>query len=262
MDLSPRTGWSVGRLADEAGVTVRTLHHYDSVGLLSPSARSDAGYRVYDADDAARLQQIVAYRALGFALDDIAGLLDEEVDAVEQLRIRRAAVLDEITRLHGVLTALDDTLSGRVKEEMMADFERLPSETQESLLRTRDQFRHTDEWKADERLHATRTRAEQAEGADARAAWAAVLRAAVEDGVDPGSERGMAIAEESRQSATKYGGYDCTYEIHVGITRNYLDEPQGMWSIMVRPDEHVPGMAEFLHAAAVANGQRAQATAD
>ena len=66
----------VGELAARAGLTVRTLHHYDSIGLLSPSARSDAGYRLYNRDDVARLQQIQALRAFGMALADIGAYLD------------------------------------------------------------------------------------------------------------------------------------------------------------------------------------------
>jgi DNA-binding transcriptional MerR regulator len=66
----------VGELAERAGLTVRTLHHYDSIGLLRPSARSDAGYRLYNRDDVARLQQIQALRKFGMALADIGAYLD------------------------------------------------------------------------------------------------------------------------------------------------------------------------------------------
>jgi DNA-binding transcriptional MerR regulator len=66
----------VGELAALAGLTVRTLHHYDSIGLLQPSARSDAGYRLYDRNDVARLQQIQALRAFGMSLADIGLALD------------------------------------------------------------------------------------------------------------------------------------------------------------------------------------------
>jgi DNA-binding transcriptional MerR regulator len=66
----------VGELAERAGLTVRTLHHYDSIGLLRPSARSDAGYRLYDRDDVARLQQVQALRKFGMALADIGAYLD------------------------------------------------------------------------------------------------------------------------------------------------------------------------------------------
>ncbi len=68
----------VGELAQRAGLTVRTLHHYDSIGLLRPSARSDGGYRLYDRDDVARLQQIQALRKFGMALADIGAYLDSE----------------------------------------------------------------------------------------------------------------------------------------------------------------------------------------
>ncbi len=58
--------YSVGQVADLAGVTIRTLHHYDGIGLLSHSERSAAGYRIYEEPDLERLQQILFYRELGF----------------------------------------------------------------------------------------------------------------------------------------------------------------------------------------------------
>jgi MerR family transcriptional regulator, thiopeptide resistance regulator len=68
----------IGELAQRAGLTVRTLHHYDSIGLLRPSARSDAGYRLYNRDDVARLQQVQALRKFGMALADIGAYLDSD----------------------------------------------------------------------------------------------------------------------------------------------------------------------------------------
>jgi DNA-binding transcriptional MerR regulator len=64
----------VGELARRAGLTVRALHHYDSLGLLKPSARADSGYRLYSAADVARLHQIQALRRFGMPLADIATL--------------------------------------------------------------------------------------------------------------------------------------------------------------------------------------------
>ena len=74
---------TVGRVAELAGVTVRTLHHYDEIGLLSPSERSQAGYRRYDDHDLERLQQIRYYRELGFSLPEIATILDPKVPRPE-----------------------------------------------------------------------------------------------------------------------------------------------------------------------------------
>ncbi|NDY74733.1 MerR family transcriptional regulator, partial [Desulfobacter hydrogenophilus] len=65
----------VGELARRSGITVRTLHHYDAIGLLTPSARSDSGYRLYNRDDIARLHQIQAMRRLDLSLADIGALL-------------------------------------------------------------------------------------------------------------------------------------------------------------------------------------------
>ncbi len=69
-------GMKVGDLAKQTGLTVRTLHHYDEIGLLKPSQHSEAGYRVYTARDVTRLQQIVSLRQFGFSLDEIRDCLD------------------------------------------------------------------------------------------------------------------------------------------------------------------------------------------
>ena len=66
----------VGELARRTGLTVRALHHYDSIGLLRPSARSDGGYRLYNRDDVARLHGIQALRQMGVPLADVARLLE------------------------------------------------------------------------------------------------------------------------------------------------------------------------------------------
>src|ERR1700733_4932105 len=77
---------SVSQIARLAGVSVRTLHHYDQIGLLSPAERSDSGYRRYGEDDLRRLQQVMFYRELGFALSDISDLVsDPDAEAAEHL---------------------------------------------------------------------------------------------------------------------------------------------------------------------------------
>ena len=68
---------TVGQVAALTGVTVRTLHHYDELSLLSPSSYSDAGYRLYSYEDLMRLQEILVWRALGFSLGEIGAMLDD-----------------------------------------------------------------------------------------------------------------------------------------------------------------------------------------
>jgi DNA-binding transcriptional MerR regulator len=106
----------VGELAALAGLTVRTLHHYDSIGLLQPSARSDAGYRLYDRDDVARLHQIQALRSFGMSLADIGLYLDRpagsplavverQLAALDRQILEAARVREQLQRLHKELAA-------------------------------------------------------------------------------------------------------------------------------------------------------------
>ena len=91
---------TVGEVSELTGVTVRALHHYDELGLLSPSERSGAGYRLYSYEDLARLQEILIWRQLGFSLAEIASLLDDpRHDRLGALERQRELVAREIDRL-------------------------------------------------------------------------------------------------------------------------------------------------------------------
>ncbi|WP_433346873.1 MerR family DNA-binding transcriptional regulator [Microtetraspora malaysiensis] len=79
--------WTVGHVAELAGVSVRMLHHYDEIGLVRPSARTAAGYRAYSAGDVELLREVLAYRRLGFGLREVAEMVgDPSTDAVAHLR--------------------------------------------------------------------------------------------------------------------------------------------------------------------------------
>ncbi len=76
--MTEKTSWKVGELAKETGLSVRTLHYYDQIGLLVPSRNKGNGHRFYTGTDVVRLQQIVALKHLGFSLDDIKGFLQDK----------------------------------------------------------------------------------------------------------------------------------------------------------------------------------------
>ncbi|MDT0265814.1 MerR family transcriptional regulator [Streptomyces sp. DSM 44915] len=106
---------TVGRVAELAGVSVRTLHHYDEIGLVRPSARTAAGYRAYAAADVARLREVLAYRRLGFGLREIAALVDDPTtDAIAQLRQLRGLLLDRRDRAAAMVANIDRELRERV----------------------------------------------------------------------------------------------------------------------------------------------------
>src|SRR5262245_24396153 len=92
--------YSIGKVAEIAGVTVRTLHHYDEIGLLSPSDRTSTGYRRYDDADLDRLQQIRFYRELDFPLEEIAAILDDpDADPMAHLRRQHGLLSERIAKL-------------------------------------------------------------------------------------------------------------------------------------------------------------------
>ncbi|AYD65117.1 MerR family transcriptional regulator [Achromobacter sp. B7] len=106
---------TVGELAKRSGLTVRTLHHYHAIGLLTPSARADNGYRLYGRDEIARLHQIQALRRFGLALAEIGAYLDQPGVPLADVISRQIAMLDRqmqqaarlrerLAQLHGQLT--------------------------------------------------------------------------------------------------------------------------------------------------------------
>ncbi|MEU8621547.1 MerR family transcriptional regulator [Streptomyces sp. NPDC048623] len=105
---------TVGRVAELAGVSVRTLHHYDEIGLVQPSARTGSGYRAYSAADVERLREVLGYRRLGFGLRVIAELVDDPAsDAVAHLRRLRGLLVDQRDRAAAMVTAIDNELEAR-----------------------------------------------------------------------------------------------------------------------------------------------------
>jgi DNA-binding transcriptional MerR regulator len=104
------TPWKVGELARQTGLSVRTLHHYDEIGLLSPSERTGSGHRLYTAGDIARLQQVLSLRQLGFSLAEIRGWLrrpDYSPRGVIQLHLERLrGQVEQLQRLCRRLEAI------------------------------------------------------------------------------------------------------------------------------------------------------------
>jgi len=111
---APERRYQVGEFAALTGVSIRTLHHYDQLGLLHPSYRSTAGYRFYSEHDLLRVQQILTLRYLGFALQQIADLLDRaDFDVLASLVIQRRVLRDRISELERIDTALGELLQRR-----------------------------------------------------------------------------------------------------------------------------------------------------
>ncbi len=104
----PRDLFRVGQLAQRTGVSVRTLHHYDEMGLLCPTVRAESGHRLYTREDLARLQQILSLRQLGFSLDEIRDCLAQiRFDPVTVLQLHLARARDLLKSQHELCTRLE-----------------------------------------------------------------------------------------------------------------------------------------------------------
>ncbi|MFC5411708.1 MerR family transcriptional regulator [Larkinella bovis] len=118
--------YSVKKLASLAGVSVRTLHHYDRLGLLKPSVRTEARYRLYGEKELIRLQQILFYKELDFSLLEIRQVLeDPEFDLVTALQSHKTALCERRDRLTTLLGTIDKTLSKLKGEQIMLTDEEL-----------------------------------------------------------------------------------------------------------------------------------------
>jgi len=106
-----KTVYTVKKLADLAGVSVRTLHYYDEAGLLKPELRRSNGYRQYGEEAAIRLQQIMFFRELGFKLDDIKKILSQpDFDVLEALQSHRTMLTKRAARIDELIATIDKTI--------------------------------------------------------------------------------------------------------------------------------------------------------
>ena len=258
--------WKVSEVAELAHVTVRTLHHYDEIGLLVPSRRSDAGYRLYSGADLARLYQILLYRELGFALEAIARVLDAPAsERRSALREQREALAEKRRRTDAVLAAVDRALESIERGREMSSDE---------ILEGFDAFAHApEEVRAHQRKHGDEARARwgdtaaygesmrrargftgadweriRAEAESTEARMVELMRA----GADPAGEEAMAGAEAMREHIARWF-YPCTYRNHAGLADMYEGDPR----FTGHYDERADGLAAFVAAAIRANAMRA-----
>jgi len=248
--------YSVGQVAGFAGVTVRTLHHYDEIGLLAPGERSHAGHRRYGDADLDRLQQILFYRELGFPLDEVAALLDDpEADPRAHLRRQHELLTARIEKLQKMAAAVEHAMEARTmginltpeeKFEVFGDKD--PEEHAEEAER---RWGGTETYAESQRRTARYTKDDWKRMKAEVASWGERYDALMGAGERPDGERAMDMAEEHRQHITRWF-YTCTYEIHRGLGDMYVADER----FKEFYDSMRPGLAEHLRDAITANAAR------
>jgi DNA-binding transcriptional MerR regulator len=245
-------GLTVGRAAALVGVSVKTLHHWDAVGLVRPSGRTPAGYRVYAADDIARVHRVLVYRELGFPLAEIARILDDpSADARDHLRRQRAELERRAGRLREMARAVD-----RMLEALDAGMRLTPEEQveifgadwrPERVEEARDRWGGTAQWAQYAERAARMTPRDWKDVAARTEALNADLAAACRAGVAPGSAEANALAERHRALLGTY--FDCTHAMHACLGRMFAGDP----GFAAYFDGVEPGLTAWLRDAIFAN---------
>lgn len=196
----------VGRLAELTGLTVRTLHHYDELGLVRPSHRTAAGYRLYDDSDVERLYRVIALRHLGLPLDRIAEVLEDTSSLESTLRAHDRLLAEQISALQSVRARIGASLSGvrSTSSSDLLDVIREVTTMDETMAKYFDadqmgELARRRETVGDERIAQVENR------------WPSLMAevdAAMAEGVDPSSPRAVALAVEWMGLLEEFHGND------------------------------------------------------
>ena len=216
---------TVARLARIARVTVRALHHYDEIGLLSPGGRTASGHRRYDEADLQRLQQLLFYRELGFGLDQVAERCSTtELDATREQLTRQHGLLEErAARLRAMADAVARTIQAR-RAGISLTPRRCSRCSQTSTPRRRRRGRgalgRTPRYRQSQARTTKYTKDDwvPAAGGGGRGE-PAVCRGDGGRLLAPDSTEAMDVAEAHREQISR-NFYDCGYDIHRGLARD------------------------------------------
>lgn len=253
---------SVGEVAELAGVSVRTLHHYDDVGLLQPEQRSQSGYRLYGTADLERLHKILSYRELGFDLGAIGQLLndgarDGGVDDFEHLqrqealldaRLKRLLVMRQNLRKQMEARKMGLNLSARELFELFGD-----NDPAQYATEAEERWGDTDAYQQSQQRTKRYGQADwqriQQETSVLNDSFVALMRSGV-TATDP---RALALAEEHRRQISR-NFYDCSYEIHRGLGEMFLADPRFTKTY----EDLAEGLASYVSQAIIANADTAE----
>lgn len=246
---------TVGEVARRFGITVRTLHHYDDIGLLTPSRRTAAGYRLYTPADLTRLSQVIVYRRLELSLDEIADLLDTG-DEVSHLVRQRERVMSRLDEVSSLVEAIDQALEKAMTNTPMTDDdmrELFGDGFDDYQAEAEQKWGETAEWKESQRRAKSYGKDDwiriKAEGEAVEQALADAFRG----GLSPGSEEAMNAAEQHRLHVNRWF-YDCPPAFHRNLGDMYVTDPR----YVATYDESfgLPGLAAYCRDAIHANADR------
>jgi DNA-binding transcriptional MerR regulator len=247
-----KASYTVGELATMAGVSVRTLHLYDQKGLVSPSSRTPAGYRLYGEADLLRLQQVLFYRELDFSLEHIREALDTPgYDNVAALRRHRRLLELKAERLATLMETIDRTIRSLNGEEAMLTtkdlYEGFDDETIERYEReSKANWGGSDAYEQSRRRVKAMTKeqwqAVKSRGEEITLAFAELYKA----GKSPDGPEALEVCARWAEHLRAF--YDPTPEMIQGLGAMYADHPE----FRATYEKYAPGLADWLKPAMAA----------
>jgi DNA-binding transcriptional MerR regulator len=242
--------YTIKKLASSAGVSVRTLHHYDDIGLLRPAEVGDNGYRYYGESELLRLQQILFFRELEFPLEKIKLALDSpNFNNLEALRSHRQVLLKQKHRLSGLIKTIDHTITNLKKgvsmttNDLYGGFTKQQMEEYQAEAEAR--WGHTEAYQQSVQRTKNWTKAQYQrvfdESRDIVLRLAKVMDKPVHD------ESVQSLVKEHRANINRF--YDVSDEIYRGLAQMYVADPR----FAKHYDDVKPGLAKFLSAAMIAS---------
>lgn len=258
------TGKNVGELAAHAGISVRTLHHYDQIGLLCPTHRRGNGYRSYTAPDEQRLHDILFYRALGFSLGRIAQIMDSPGDNRRQFLLQQQQQLQthiqRLTAMQSQLQAAIAALPQHLEDCQMqssTNFDAFDGfDPDQYATETEQRWGNSDAYKESQSRTARYSKADWTRYKNEANALNKRLAQCIQNGDSVSDEAVLHVVEQMRLLIDKWF-YPCSRRMHASLGEMYVADER-FWQVY---EDIQPGMAQFLCDATRASCDR-QGSAD
>lgn len=243
---------TVGAIAALTGVSVRTLHHYDHIGLVVPSIRTGVGYRGYTDADVQRLHLVLVYRSVGLPLDEIRVLLDDDsVDVFAHLRRQHELLLERAERLTNTIKAVEELMDAhregiQLTAEEQVEIFGTTAFGDEYAVEAEQRWGDTDAWRQSQQRAGRMSKQDWIDVKNEGDALLTALAEAKRAGVAPGTPAADELAARHRASINRF--YDCDTAMQRCLAETYLADER----FTRYYDDAEPGLAQYVHDVIVA----------
>ncbi len=238
--------YMINEISKLTGVSIRMLHHYDKIGLLIPSKRTDSNYRVYSDEDIARLYQILLFKELEFPLQEIKKILDDEnFDKEEALKVQRKLILEKKNRLEKIIESIDDTIEnmgGKTmskKDFKVFSYENIQKHQETYKEEVEQKYGKSDAYKESQEKTSKYSKNDWENIMNEAGYIYEELAKSMDK--DPSDDKVQELVEKWRNHISK-NFYNCTIEIFRGLALMYVYDERFTKNI----DKYGEGLAQFL----------------